>query len=354
MIILQFIMPVGIGGVENVVFLLHSNLIKDKEHESYIAISKSYYKKFTTHFDIRNDENILCVNDESSVEVFSSLKKILSVLRPDIILTHARRECILACLLRKNAAVLRTQHMAESPRIPVTFWEKRLLAKNVSKWIFTSESLRQEYLESKKYISPKDALVIYNGVPDLAQDVRYHKNNKFCIIARLTVQKGIDILLDELKKMPETILSQITIDIYGEGPELSNISEQIKKNGLESVVLYKGTTNNPRELFNDYSSILFPSRYEGLPLTMLEAMSFSLPVTTHDVGCVKEFIVHKKNGWIIDSHFNWEVFFREFLDMSVVNYQSVCDESRSTFENKFTIDIMYRNYLSVFENDSDR
>jgi glycosyltransferase involved in cell wall biosynthesis len=348
--VLQILLPVGMGGVESIANML-DHYLNDKGYESYIAIGKSYYKQYLRKFNNNNEDiRYIPISDSNLIRSILDIKRTINNIHPDIIQTHARRECVYTCLCTNQVAHIRTQHMEEAPTIKVSKLEKLLLDNRVTAWVATSEKLKNDYFRKLSYIDQDKIKVIYNGVEDTFKNsgLSQHNTPSFCLISRLTKQKGIDILLSQLAKFPTYLLDQIHIDIWGEGPELNNIQKLIQTNHLSSIVAYKGPTDNPRAVFNNYSALLMPSRYEGLPLTMLESMSYRLPVATHDVGCCSEFIKNKYNGWIVKSDYTWQNFFTDFIQMSNDEYQKIADNARKTFCDKFEKSIMCSNYCDLY------
>lgn len=346
--ILHVLLPQGMGGVEQVVNQLYL-FYKDNSdaNEVYIAIDLKYYESFVTQFSVSR-EKILVIDTFSVVKLVKSIKVIINRIKPDVIHTHARRECFLVSVINRKIPHVRTQHMIEMPRFKVTLFEKNLLKKRVCCWISTSQKLVEEYFKDKEYIDDNKIKVVYNGVPFSRARNAYNAQNIFCIICRLTKQKGIDILIEELSHMPKKLLEDIRVDIYGEGPELENICNLIQMYGLEENIKYKGECKYPPAIFEKYDALLMPSRYEGLPLTMLEAMATSTPVATHNVGCVEEFIRNGENGWIIDKQFTWKDFFEEFQADSL-DFRSICTNAKETYMELFSVDKMCKSYNDIYK-----
>lgn len=346
--ILQVIMPLGIGGAEKVCAILKYN-ITHLQGKMFLAIGGSYYEEFLRHFDFIDAKDVFCFDDKNIFRTLCELKKIIKECNPDVIHTHARRECFLICLLKGKMKHIRTQHMQEMNKIPVCFIEKRLLKSRVDLWIATSEQLKKDYLLKCSYISKENVATIYNGVQN--KNKLCKKNDKYkycyCIVSRITRQKGIDLLLNELISVDKWILERIRIDIYGIGEELENILRLIKMNNLEDVITYKGEARHPLDLFEKYDALLMPSRYEGLPLTLIEAMSAATPVAIHNVGCVKEFIENKFNGWIIDDGYSWNDFFGERMSDND-DLQAICNNARNTYLNIFTEQRMCTEYWNQY------
>lgn len=348
--VLQIILPLGMGGVEKIAYTIHHYLISN-DVRSYIAINKSMYDKFVEQFQIKNTKNIIKYDDGNIFKLKREFQRIINSISPDVIQTHARKECLLTSLCKYKSKHIRTQHMQELNKIPVSKLEKLILSRRVSMWVATSEKLREKYLIDDKGIPKDKTVTIYNGVNKSDQ---YKKNdyytlkNKFCIISRLTVQKGLDILFSKIFKMSPEIKKNIFIDVYGEGDQRKLLEDLSIKLNLNSIIKFHPATKNTVRVVSNYDALLMPSRYEGLPLTMLEAMSVGTPVAAHNVGAINEIIRNNKNGWIIDKENTWETFFQNFVDRKF-NYSEISDCAVNTYEKKFTSHYMAEQYLNLYK-----
>ena len=347
--VLQIILPLGMGGVEKVAYTIHSYLIKNNI-KSYIAINSSMYEKFVQHFGIKETQNIIKYKDGNVFRIRHEFQKIINKISPDVIQTHARKECLLVSLCRYNGVHIRTQHMQEVNRIPITKLEKKILGKKVNIWVATSDKLRKEYLIWHKNIPEDKTITIYNGVSRSAKikSKNYRIQNKFCAISRLTVQKGLDILLSEIAKMPQKNKKNILIDIYGEGDQENSLKMLSAKLNLNRIVKFHHAVNNTAQIASKYDALLMPSRYEGLPLTMLESMSVGTPVAIHNVGCVDEIIKNNVNGWIIGQNNTWNEFFDNFINHKF-NYSKIVNNAINTYEKEFLDTYMAKQYLVLYK-----
>ena len=347
--ILQVIRPVGMGGVERISIAL-DEYFQSLGAKSYIAINQSMYSNYIDHFEIKNCKNLVTYNDNTFFEEIHDIKKIIRNIKPDIIQTHARNECVLVAISNKECVHVRTQHMIETNKIPVSVFEKTLLKKRVNMWVSTSEMLAKNYLIREKQIDKSKINVIYNGVPKplyLKAETRII-NNHFCVVSRLTFQKGIDILLRSLHSMPKNLLDSIIIDIYGEGEEKENLLHEAKELQLLNTVHFKNAVKNSSQVLINYDVLLMPSRYEGLPLTLLEAMSVGTPVAIHDVGCVREFIKSGENGWIIDNNYKWKDLFEDLISKKY-NFNNISSNAKNTYQLKFQEEGMCKKYYDLYK-----
>jgi len=123
---------------------------------------------------------------------------------------------------------------------------------------------------------------------------------QFLCVGRLEHQKGLDILIaaaSVLKKERDDFL----INIVGDGSLREDLARQISAGSLDRCVQLLGSV--PRdELVRQYASsnaFVLPSRWEGMPLTLLEAWSVGLPVIVTKVGGIPEICRDRENALVI-------------------------------------------------------
>lgn len=125
--------------------------------------------------------------------------------------------------------------------------------------------------------------VVENGV-DIE---KIHKKDRspnddlivFGTLARLNYQKGLDIALMLISKLdiPFKFL------IAGDGEDGKELKEACQKLGLNEKVIFIGAVSHPHQLFDQIDGYLSTARWEGLPLSVLEAMSYPLPCLLSNV-----------------------------------------------------------------------
>jgi len=172
--------------------------------------------------------------------------------------------------------------------------EQNLIAK-YDKFIILTEEDKKNWVKSLKNIQ-----VIPNYLPKYPSKRAPLESNIIISVGRLDYQKGYDILIplwkDVLKKCPDWKLH-----IYGNGPMFSFLSEIIKNENLtESVYIFPPTN----DIFNKYfesSIFVMPSRFEGLPLVLIEAMASGLPAISFKCKCgPTDIISNGIDGYLIE------------------------------------------------------
>jgi glycosyltransferase involved in cell wall biosynthesis len=162
-------------------------------------------------------------------------------------------------------------------------------------------------------IVPKDKIsIISNGVDvpklDLVEDDRLNFRSEIGIspstrligsIGRITAQKDPISLIEliYLRSKKYTPLQEKFV-IVGGGDLESLVKQKIKEFNLEDYVLLMGFQDNVSTIFAGLDIYILHSRYEGMPYTVLEAMSYGLPVVSTKVPGIQELI--RNQGLIAD------------------------------------------------------
>ncbi|WP_225087416.1 glycosyltransferase [Pectobacterium colocasium] len=107
-----------------------------------------------------------------------------------------------------------------------------------------------------------------------------HSSEKInlAIIGRVEIkQKGHDILINALKYIDDEIVKRIHLIIVGDGPDMNMVKDMIESNHLSDKVSFTGWVDKWYQIDERIDYVVMPSRFEGVPLTMLEALSLDIP-----------------------------------------------------------------------------
>lgn len=115
---------------------------------------------------------------------------------------------------------------------------------------------------------------------------------------RLTRQKGFDLLLRALPAVVEQ-LPGLRVLIAGEGPERRALTGQAARLQLQERVRFLGERGDLAVLFAAADGFVLPSRDEGSPYVLLEAMALGLPIVATDVGGVRALLDGGSNGLLV-------------------------------------------------------
>lgn len=162
--------------------------------------------------------------------------------------------------------------------------------------VVLTESDAQRYLsEGVKSVSK-----IANPSPfPIIPGSKAHDSNTLISLGRFTFQKRFDVMInlssEPLKKKPEWNLI-----IQGTGEDLELMKSTITKSGVDKQISIL-PAGDPTELYKGGSVFLMTSKFEGLPMTLIEAMSFGIPAVCYNCSPgMAEIIQNGFNGFLIE------------------------------------------------------
>lgn len=125
---------------------------------------------------------------------------------------------------------------------------------------------------------------------------------RLACVARLHVDaKGQDMLLLALAQRPWRNEAW-SLSLFGTGKDEDALRAQASRLGLSAKVTFAGQASDIRSVFANHDMLVLPSRAEGTPLAMVEAMLLGRPCLTTDVGGCSDWIVEGENGWLASKH----------------------------------------------------
>ena len=116
--------------------------------------------------------------------------------------------------------------------------------------------------------------------------------------ARLEKQKGQDVLIDALAELRGRGF-EFVVALAGEGSRRNALERQAVERGVRDQVRFLGRVADAGALFRAADVVVLPSRWEGLPLSLLEAMARARPVIATAVGGVPEVIEDGVHGRLV-------------------------------------------------------
>ncbi|WP_438731902.1 glycosyltransferase [Enterococcus sp. DIV1314a] len=180
---------------------------------------------------------------------------------------------------------------------------KKLVKKANATLYVTEEALQKEYPPNAKAYEDSNDDYFTCGVSDVVIEKEYlferlpmnSESNHFILISvgfMDSYRKGQHILIETVKILKDKGYS-IELRLIGEGKKKEEFEQLAKRLGLEKEVLFLGKISSRETLFQQLKEsdiFLLPSKLEGLPRVIIEALSASLPVIASDVNGNSELV----------------------------------------------------------------
>ncbi len=327
--ILYIITKSGYGGAQTHVSQCASYM---KSMGNIVAVMAHSSGNIGLEKEIRENEIEFFINDFllnsfnpiSGIFAMIEIDKVLKIFNPDIVSCHSSSAGFWGRLAIRN-------------RVPVVFtahgWgftdgvsgQRAFVAKNAERIVaplckkIICVSINDNILARKyKIANYKKILTIHNGtdinkindLPEFLPKIELFSKGSIPIVfsGRLDYPKKPEMLIDAFLLLSFSLQEKAEIFIIGDGEKKQLIAEIIKKNNLlKKVHLYDSSypLNNILSLFKSiikekgYGIFVLTSDYEGLPRSILEAMSFGYAVIASRVGGVSE-MVSSDIGFLVD------------------------------------------------------
>ncbi|MGM9979691.1 MAG: glycosyltransferase family 4 protein [Clostridium sp.] len=294
------------GGTERVASIIANELSKNKNYKvSFVSLVE---KRKAPFFEINSKIKKYKLYDESVrgithiVQTCNRLKKVMKNENIDILIDidGILDMYSLVVKLFTKVKVISWEHFNyyQHPNVKYRKYTRKLAGRFANAIVTLTNEDKGYYEKNIKIKCPIE--FIHNPIMNLDKNYNYDLNSKIILsVGRLTYQKGFDILLDVANIVLKKHKDWKWI-ILGEGEDRIILEDKIKSLALEEKVILKGNVSNVEAYYKTSSIFVLTSRYEGLPMTLLETKPFKLPIVSFDIKTgPNECILNNKNGYLI-------------------------------------------------------
>ena len=286
------------------------------------------------------------------------LERCLTLLKPDITISLLRREINFLCDIKDGSAKVGEIHFGRYKYREANF---SFLPDVVNQWI-TSRWMAQldknvKRLERFVVLTHEDA-TYWKGLTNLTvipnpitikQGHFADCNTKQAIaVGRYTNQKGFDLLISTWKIVHKNHPDWI-LNIYG-GGDREAYQKLVDELGLHNVIRCNGPVNDIVTKYQDSSIFVLSSRFEGLPLVLMEAMSVGLPPVAFTCPCGPKDIIHNGEDGILCENGNIDNL-AEGICQLIEDEQLRKKIGQKAAQNiqRYTIDIIMKQWDELFK-----
>ena len=315
--ILYVITKANWGGAQRYVFDLAAALAEHPEYEPMVAFGVGdnmtlKERLMEAGIAVREIEHLTRdVRLAGEVRVFTSLVRLFSAERPDVVHLNSSKIGALGALAGRIARVPRIIYTAHG--LPFfedrPWWQRRVLGVITYVTFILCHRVilvsKREYEYVLRWPFVKNKIVhIYNGIPEIPflpqADARVYLSEHFgarfpegrIIIggnAELTRNKGVPYLLEALAKLKKEGVSFSYVH-FSDGELREQLMRQVQESELQEHVQFLGFVPEARLYLKAFDMFVLASVKEGLPYVLLEAGAAGLPIVATDVGGVSEIV----------------------------------------------------------------
>lgn len=205
-----------------------------------------------------------------------------------------------AALSLPEVRVIRVDQLPLRTTAALELWRTRFLSLRVDAHVAVGQASARR-MEDFYALGRDSVISIPNGVPDpgISSPLPTTPPGEMVVgsIGRLDAMKAHDILLRAVAQV-----AGIRVVILGEGEARSSLEQLIQDLGLGDRVQLPGWVENPQAFLTKFDVVALPSRSEGFPLAMVEAMLAGRPVIATQVGSMPEAIIEGETGLLVEKN----------------------------------------------------
>lgn len=190
--------------------------------------------------------------------------------------------------------------------------------------------------------------ILINSILDSDKELMIKIKNKFSFVmgthAVVSKIKGLDTVIRALQT-----LKDFCFVIIGDGPEVENLKLLAKELHVNDQVFFLGFKKNVGSFFQFYDVYVMPSRSEGLPIALIEAVSCKTLCLTSDIPTFNELFTDEEvPKFKLD---NTDDFCKEILKLKKSFYkENLTTKAYHKYQQKYSDEIMAKNYYDLYTN----
>ncbi|MDX1769999.1 MAG: glycosyltransferase family 4 protein [Planococcaceae bacterium] len=348
-----------LGGAQNHVRDLSKYLVENGMDVDIISGFDKYdvpkMKEVNYNYCPSLKREINLIND---IKALLEVRRLLKEIKPDIVATHSSKAGLIGRLAAWSLRIpnVFTAHGwsftegVSSKKRKIYLVLEKVMAK-ITDCIITVSNYDKDLAIKNRVLHPGKVVTIHNGV------IPFHD----VMIRRIDESSFVDILMVARFDAPKKQLALIKaceklvhlpwhLSFVGEGSKLNEVKQYVKSKEIDSRVYFYGSMNSVEEPLKKASIFALLSDYEGLPLSILEAMQAGLPVVASDVGGVREAVINSKNGFLIPKQDQRLLMYR--LGQLITDArlrEEMGLNGKALFAEKFTFERMLTQTFNIYK-----
>jgi len=225
-----------------------------------------------------------------------------------------------------------------------------LLSKFFDQTLTVSENIKSSLI-FKYGFSHKSVSVVHNGIR-LPKNLNKSSQKHFVIgtCGRLQPVKNFKLFIEIAAKISR-INTNVHFILAGDGPEKIELKRLCSIFKIDKIVSLPGHVDNMENFYKNIDLFVNTSWHEGIPMSILEAMGYGIPVIAPNVGGISEIIDDGVDGILI-SHHDTDKFVSACIDLvsNHVKREVMSQAAKEKIKNDFSIDKMADGYCNIYRN----
>lgn len=348
--VLQVLPTNKFSGAEKIAEQICENLNKDNFNSFILCNGGDLYERFIKKNFVAFELN---TNQFYKLSTLLNFAKLVRERKINIVHAHGIRASIFSYFSKKlfRLDLVIVSHVHECSKwLESENYVKiidRFIRNRFSLNILCGDKVYDHYERHGKYIDKSKVIVLSNAI-ELTNDTYLDNNNLkrkynlgeefvFGFVGRFSEPKGLIPFLSELSEKKE-ILEKAKLILVGDGEQDELLRKLVLEKDLQEKIIFTGNQENIFTYLSLFDLFLLPSLTEGLPMVILEAMSYKKPVLSFNVGSISQVIKNRYNGYLVDAG-DYNNFFKlmDRLQKEKKQLKQLGDNARMTIVQSFDL-----------------
>ena len=341
----------GMGGAEKMCADLSIELTRLGNEVIVISL-------YNEHTDIsrqleKNNVKVYYLNKKTGFDIkcIFQLRKIITEFNPDVIHTHlySLKYAFLASV-GKSIPVIRTIHNIAEKELGKSDKKVSSVLFKMRYAIPVAISTRIKKTIVDSYNLPSNSIpVVQNGIPlnqfEEKKEYNLHIPCKIVHVGRFQEQKNHICIIESAR---ELINYNVKFLLIGDGELKETIEKKAQEYHIDDKIEFVGQTTDVNSYLKESDIFILPSKWEGLPISIIEAMAVGLPIIASDVGGVSDLIQSNQNGLLIKPQSNQLIeAIKKLLGNDSIRKKYGENAKRTSL--LFSVEKMAMRYLSLYK-----
>jgi L-malate glycosyltransferase len=342
--------------------VMTGHLLRGLQDSSHIELTSILLNDGRLAEELKGAGVRMIVVDESRhtfLQLSRMIRRELRIIRPNILHAHRYKENLLSFIASRGLHTVRlvsTQHglpedhgmphpLSTRIKLKANYW---VLVRKFDRVVAVSEDIQRFFVQDLGMEKAKVA-VIHNGIGIPLALSKRGSDAPFVVgsSGRLFPVKDYGLMVSIAQELLG--VGKIVFSLAGEGPEWVGLGESIRARNLADTFELKGHVDDMDSFYSGLDVYLNTSIHEGIPMSILEAMAWGLPVVAPRVGGIPEIITDGEEGFLIEGRDPKD--FAEKIRLLKHNpdlRRRMGAKAREKVERCFSVQAMTEGYLRLY------
>jgi glycosyltransferase involved in cell wall biosynthesis len=247
--------------------------------------------------------DVVAESGRLDVRVLAQVSRLVRAHGAHVLQSHSYKPAAIAALLRRRLGIpwVGMFHgvTLEDRRVRLYNWLDRQLLRRADRIVVVSPSQRELFAETAHRLTviPNAVLPSVSSARAAPPLVEAAARPRIAVIGRLSHEKGVDLFLEAFARLRERGVVGTAL-VVGDGPDRGALEAQAAALGISGVTSFLGHRTDIDAFYEHIELVVIPSRSEGMPNVLLEAIRADVPVVATSVGAIPT-VVGSRSGVLL-------------------------------------------------------